>query len=60
MTGTETIRKSPTVRAERRGTNRRRAARSSARIDRMTREEQQRVREDLAKDGRAVPGLYLG
>jgi hypothetical protein len=60
MTGTETIRKSAAVRAVRRGANRRRAAESSARIERMTSEEQPRVREDLAKNGSAVPGLYLG
>ena len=60
MTGTETIRKSAAVWALRRGSNRRHAAESSARIERMTREEQPRVREDLAKNGSAVPGLYLG
>jgi hypothetical protein len=60
MTGTETIRGSTAVWAERRGVNRRRAAESSARIERMTREEQQRVSEDLARNESAVPGLYLG
>jgi hypothetical protein len=60
MTGTETIRRSAAVWAVRRGSNRRRAAESSAWIERMTREEQPRVREDLAKNGSAVPGLYLG
>jgi hypothetical protein len=60
MTGTEMISKSAAVWAVRRGSNRRRAAESSAWIERMTREEQPRVREDLAKNGSAVPGLYLG
>jgi hypothetical protein len=60
MTGTETSRKSAAVWAVRRGANRRRAAESFARIERMTREEQPRVREDLARNGSAVPGLYLG
>ena len=60
MTGTETIRRSATVWAVRRGSNRRRAAESSAWIERMTRQEQPRLREDLAKNGSAVPGLYLG
>jgi hypothetical protein len=60
MTRTETIRRSAAVWAVRRGANRRRATASSAWIERMTREEQPRVREDLAKNGSAVPGLYLG
>jgi hypothetical protein len=60
MTGTETIRESAAVWAVRRGAKRRRAVQSSAWIQRMTREEQPRVREDLAKNGGAVPGLYLG
>ena len=60
MTGIETISKSAAVWAVRHGSNRRRAAESSAWIERMTREEQPRVREDLAKNGGAVPGLYLG
>ena len=60
MTGTETINKSAADWAVRRRSNRRRAPESSAWIERMTREEQPRVREDLAKNGSAVPGLYLG
>ncbi len=60
MKGTETIRKSAAVWAARRGANRRRAVESSARIRRMTREKQRRVRQDLGNDESAVPGLYLG
>jgi hypothetical protein len=60
MTGTKTISKSAAVWAVRRGANRRRAAERSAWIERMTREEHPRVREDLANIGGAVPGLYLG
>ena len=60
MTGTQTIRRSAAVWAARRGANRRRVAESSAWIERMTRQEQPRVREDLARNGSAVPGLYLG
>jgi hypothetical protein len=60
MTGTQTIRESAAVWAVRGGANWRRAAESSARLERMTREEQPRVREDLARNGSAVPGLYLG
>ena len=60
MTGTETIRKSAAAWAVRHRSNRRRAAESSAWIERITSEEQPRVREDLAKNGSAVPGLYLG
>lgn len=60
MAGTETISKSAAVWAVRRGANRRRAGESSARIERMTSEEQARVRGDLAQKGGAVPGLYLG
>jgi hypothetical protein len=60
MTGTQTIRESAAVWAVRRGPNWRRAAESSARLQRMTREEQPQVREDLARNGSAVPGLYLG
>jgi len=60
MTDIETISKSAAVWAVRQGSNRRGAAESSAWIERMTKEEQPRVREDLAKNGGAVPGLYLG
>jgi hypothetical protein len=60
MTGTETIRKSAAVWAVRHGSNRRRTAGSSAWIERMMRQEQPRVREDWARNGSAVPGLYLG
>ena len=60
MTRNETISKSAAVWAVRRGANRRRAADSSAWVERMTREEQPRVRENMAKMGGAVPGLYLG
>jgi hypothetical protein len=57
MTDIETISKSAAVRAVRCGSNRRRAADSSAWIERMTREEQPRVKEDLAKMGAALPWL---
>jgi hypothetical protein len=60
MTDIETISKSAAVWAARRGSNRRRAADSSAWIERTSREEQPRLREDLAKNGGFVPGLYLG
>ena len=60
MRGTETIRRSATVWAVRRGSNRRRAAESSVWIERMTSQEQPRVGEGWAQNGSAEPGLYLG
>jgi hypothetical protein len=60
MTGTEAISKSAAAWAVRRVANRHRVADSSAWVDRTTREEQPWVREDLAKNGGTVPGLYLG
>jgi hypothetical protein len=60
MTDIEVISKSAAVRAVSQGSNRRGAADSSAWIERMSREEQPRLREDLAKNGGVVPGLYLG
>jgi hypothetical protein len=55
MKGTETISKSADVWAVRRGANGCRAAESSAWVERMTKEEQRRVREDLAKNGARCP-----
>jgi hypothetical protein len=59
MTRTDTIRDAAAVRVRRRRAGRRSPERT-ARIERMTMEEQLRVRKDLAQSGKAVPGLYLG
>jgi hypothetical protein len=60
MTRTDTNQNSAAVMLRRRRASRRRSTARSARIERITKEEQLRVRQDLVQSERAVPGLYLG